>query len=211
MKKAFVQIRDSKPQISPGVKVIKSADYAQFESARELWDKYQKNLKKNEKEIEVLKQQSIEAGLLQGAEEAKSRMASQILKSASSLMTQLSDVEKDLAAVVLSAVRKIISEFDDEELVFEAVKKGLQPVYKSQRVAIRVHPDAIPSLSKRMESLRHDIDFLEIMPDEKLNATDCVIESDIGIVDASIEAQLQAIEAAVKSKLAGSLKNSQEA
>jgi len=206
----FIQVRGSAPQIKPGVKIIKSRDYIQYKSAKALWEKYQQDIRKNEAEIESLKQQSIEKGLLQGAEEAKARMASQILNSASSLITQLADIEKDLSAVVLSAVRKIVSDFDDEKLVLEAVKKGLQPVYNTQRVAIRVHPEAVPALSKQMENLKHEIDFLEIMPDKKLNFTDCIIESDIGIVNASIDAQLQAIEDAVKNKLAYSIKNSSE-
>ncbi len=210
----FMQMKETAPALRPGIKIIKATDYAHYKSARELWEKCQEDIRRNEADAEALRLKSIEDGLAKGAEEAKARMASQMLNSASSLMTQLTDIEKDLTAVVLSAVRKIVSDFEDEKLVFEAVKKGLQPVYKSQRVAIRVHPEAIPALSTQIASLRHEIDFLEILPDEKLNSTDCVIESDIGIVNASIDAQLQAIEEAVKHKLASSLEEinpSQEA
>ncbi len=202
----FIQLDNLAPRVKPGVKVIKSAEYMQYKSAKDLWHKSQQDIKKNKAEAEELKLQSIETGLNKGAEEAKARMASQMMKSASSLVSQLSNIEKDLTQVVVSAVRKIISDYDDEKLVFEAVKKGLQPVYNSQRVAIRVNPESIPFLSSQLDSLKHEIDFLEILPDAKLKATDCIIESDIGIVDASIDSQLQAIEEAVKNRIAGSLK-----
>ncbi len=206
----FIQLDNLAPRVKPGVKVIKSAEYIQYKSAKELWQKSQEDLKKNKAEAEELKLKSIESGLNKGAEEAKARMASQMLNSASSLMSQLSNIEKDLTQVVLSAVRKIISDYDNEKLVLEAVKKGLQPVYNSQRVAIRVNPESIPFLSSQLDNLKHEIDFLEILPDSQLKATDCVIESDIGIVDASIDSQLRAIEDAVKSKIAGSLKKDKQ-
>ncbi len=203
----FIQLDGLAPHVKPGVKIIKSSDYIQYKSVKDLWYKSQEDIKKNQAEAEELKLKSIESGLNKGAEEAKARMASQILSSASSLMSQLSELEQDLSDVVISAVRKIISDFDNEKLVLEAVKKGLQPVYNSQRVAIRVNPDSIPFLSSQLDSLKHEIDFLEILPDPKLGETDCIIESDIGIVDASINSQLQAIEKAVKKKVAGALKN----
>ncbi len=205
MNSDFIDIKTSVPRIKPGVKIIKSNDYMQFKSAQELWEISQKDSKQTAIEAEKLKQKSIETGLNQGAEEAKARLAKQILKSASSMTSQLSNIEKDLSDVVIAAVRKIISDFDDDKLVLEAIKKGLVPVYQSQRVAIRVNSELIPTLSTHIDSLKHEIGFLEILPDDKLGKTDCIIESDIGIVNASIDSQLQAIEKAVKSKLNGSL------
>ena len=205
MNSDFIDIKRSVPRIKPGVKIIKSNDYMQFKSAQELWQISQKDSKQTVIEAEKLKQKSIETGLNQGAEEAKARLAKQILKSASSMTSQLSNIEKDLSDVVIAAVRKIISDFDDDKLVLEAIKKGLVPVYQSQRVAIRVNSELIPTLSTHIDSLKHEIGFLEILPDDKLGKTDCIIESDIGIVNASIDSQLQAIEKAVKSKLNGSL------
>jgi len=201
----FTHVKKSIPRIKPGVKIIKSNDYMQFKSAQELWEISQKDSKENVIEAEKLKLKSIESGLNQGAEEAKARLAKQILRSASSMTYQLSKIEKDLSDVVIGAVRKIISDFDDDKLVLEAIKKGLVPVYQSQRVAIRVNSELIPSLSSHIDSLKHEIGFLEILPDDKLGKTDCIIESDIGIVNASIDSQLEAIEKAVKSKLNGTL------
>jgi type III secretion protein L len=124
-------------------------------------------------------------------------MAEQLLQSASSLTSQLADIEQDLVKVVKSAVRKIISDFHDDKLVLEAVKKGLIPVYKNQRVAIRVNPAMLPTVLDSIDAMNHKIEFLDVQPDERLKKTDCVIESDIGIIDASIESQLSAIEKAL--------------
>lgn len=206
MSSNFIQVFNKFPSIKPGIKIIKSSDYMEFKSARELWDHSQEDKKRIVVEAEELKQRSIEDGLNQGAEEAKARLASQILNSASSVASQLSNIEKDISDVVMSAVNKIISDFDDEKLVLEAVKKGLISVCLSQRASIRVNPKIIPSLSEEIKSFKHEIDFLEILPDNKLGLTDCIIESDLGIVNASIDSQLKVIEKAVNGKLAGAFR-----
>ena len=193
----FLKLRENSPQLTTAVKVIKAQDYAKYQSIQALRNDIYHEKKRQEAETPELKLKSIEAGLLRGAEEAKARMAEQLLQSASSLTSQLADIEQDLVKVVKSAVRKIISDFDDEKLVLEAVKKGLIPVYKNQQVAIRVNPEMLPTVLDSVDTMSHKIEFLEVQPDERLKKTDCVIESDIGIIDASIESQLSVIEKAL--------------
>ncbi|MCK5725550.1 MAG: HrpE/YscL family type III secretion apparatus protein [Thiotrichaceae bacterium] len=200
----FIHSQSETPKIKPGVRIIKSSDYQQYQTAKELWEKTQLDIAAHHVEAENLKMQSIEKGLSAGAEEAKSRLASQILQSATSFVNQLSAIEKDLSQVVNNAVRKIITDFDDNDLVFAAVKKGLKPVYQSQRVAIRVHPTMVENINERLQEIGHSIEFLDVSADARLNETDCIIESDAGIVDASIETQLEAISKAIASQFSGS-------
>ena len=107
-------------------------------------------------------------------------------------------VEKDLLDVVTNAVRKIIEDYDDDKLTLSMVRNGLKLVCKSQRVIVRVHPKQIDQLMQGLMNLNHNIDFLEMMPDETLSGTDCILESDIGIVRASLDEQLQHIENSIK-------------
>jgi len=193
----FLKLREHSAQLTTAVKIIKARDYAEYQSIQALRNDIYHEKKQQEAETTKLKLKSIEAGLLRGAEEAKARMAEQLLQSASSLTSQLADIEQDLVKVVKSAVRKIISDFDDDKLVLEAVKKGLIPIYKNQQVAIRVNPEMLPTVLDKIDAMNHKIEFLEVQPDERLKKTDCVIESDIGIIDASIESQLSVIEKAL--------------
>lgn len=193
----FLKLKEQLPFLSAEVKVIKAKDYVDYQSIELLRNELHHEKKHQEAEATKLKLKSIEAGLQKGAEEAKARMAEQLLQSASSLTSQLADIEQDLVNVVKSAVRKIISDFDDEQLVLKAVKKGLIPVYKNQQVAIRVNPEMMPTVLDGVETMKHKIAFLDVQPDERLKKTDCIIEADIGIIDASIESQLAVIEKAL--------------
>lgn len=193
----FLKLKENAPCLSTGVKVLKAQDYAEYQSIQTLRNDIYQQKKRQESEATTLKLKSIEAGLLKGAEEAKSRMAEQLLQSSSSLTLQLAAIEKDIVQVVKSAIRKIISDFDNEQLVLEAVKKGLITVYKNQQVAIRVNPAMMPAVLDSVDTMNHKIAFLDVQPDERLKQTDCIIEADIGIIDASIESQLSVIEKAL--------------
>jgi len=45
-------------------------------------------------------------------------------------------------------------------------------------------------------------DFLDVVPDARLERGACLLESELGVVDASLETQLKALENALRSKIA---------
>ena len=45
-------------------------------------------------------------------------------------------------------------------------------------------------------------DFLDVVPDARLERGSCLLESELGVVDASLETQLKALENALRSKIA---------
>ena len=45
-------------------------------------------------------------------------------------------------------------------------------------------------------------DFLDVVPDASLERGACLLESELGVVDASLETQLKALENALRSKIA---------
>ena len=51
-------------------------------------------------------------------------------------------------------------------------------------------------------SLMTACDFLDVVPDARLERGACLLESELGVVDASLETQLKALENALRSKIA---------
>ncbi len=196
----FIKIKDLGAVSTSGDKVLKAKDYSYYVKSQSLLNDSRQEASRSQEEASELYLKSIEKGLNQGAEEAKARLAKQILNSASSIGGQLRSIETELSEVVISAVRRIISDFDDEILVLESVRNGLTLVSKSQRVLIRANPSVIGALRESLNTVSHDIHFLEIVPDSKLSTRECILESDIGIVNASVDAQIEAIEKAIRGK-----------
>ncbi len=197
----FIKIKSLETDLKPGEKIIKAHDYAYFIKSKLIAKEAEENKRKGELAATEALLKAVQNGIAQGEEESRKQLAEQMLKASSDTLEQLAKVEKDLLDVVINAVRKIIEDYDDDKLALAMVRNGLKLVCKSQRVIVRVHPKKIDKLMQGLMSLNHNIDFLEIMPDENLSGVDCVLESDIGIVRASLEEQLQHIENSIKTAL----------
>lgn len=187
------KIQESGLRIDPACKIIKSDEYLKLLSVQEVEKELLEEKSQQENQAASLKLKSIETGLNQGAEEAKIRLAEQLISSASTMTNQLKDIEISITDVVISSVRKIIDDYDDIDLVSAVVKKALKPIYKGQKVSVRVHPEMMPRLIDEL-GLGDESDhnhFVDLVPEHQLEKTDCVIESDLGIVNASVDNQLE--------------------
>ena len=194
----FIKIKQLDTDLKPGERIIKANDYANFVKAEQLVKESEREKQKSELASTEALLKAVKNGIKQGEEESRRLLSEQMLKASSDVVSQLAKVEKDLSTVVVNAVRKIIDDFDDDQLALAMVKNGLKLVCKSQRVVVRVNPEKMDVLMQGIMSLDHNIDFLEIMPDVNLAVGDCVLESDIGIVRASVEEQLTHIENSIK-------------
>ncbi|MCK5917813.1 MAG: type III secretion system stator protein SctL [Cocleimonas sp.] len=197
----FIKIKSLETDLKSGERIIKAHDYAHFITSELIAKEAKENKRKGELAATEALLKAVQNGITQGEEESRKQLAEQMLKASSDTLEQLAEVEKGLLDVVTNAVRKIIEDYDDDKLALAMVRNGLKLVCKSQRVIVRVNPKKIDKLMQGLISLDHNIDFLEIMPDENLSDTDCVLESDIGIVRASLEEQLQHIENSIKTAL----------
>ena len=194
----FIKIKQLDTDLKPGERIIKANDYANFVKVEQLVKESEREKQKSELASTEALLKAVKNGIKQGEEESRRLLSEQMLKASSDVVSQLAKVEKDLSTVVVNAVRKIIDDFDDDQLALAMVKNGLKLVCKSQRVVVRVNPEKMDVLMQGIMSLDHNIDFLEIMPDVNLAVGDCVLESDIGIVRASVEEQLTHIENSIK-------------
>ena len=99
----------------------------------------------------------------------------------------------------MSAVRKIIDGFNDEERVLIVVKNALSVVRNQKQMTLRLHPQQVDVARARMNDLLASypgVGYLDIVADGRLSLESCILESEIGLVEASIEGQIKALETA---------------
>jgi type III secretion protein L len=86
------------------------------------------------------------------------------------------------------------------------VRQALQSVRGEQRVRVRVALKDEAFLREGLSGLLRQKNggpegFLDIIADPELLPGDCILESDLGTVEASLETQLQNLEKALLSKV----------
>ena len=156
---------------APGVPVLHAADYARLVEANDVLAAARERAAAMAAEAEKAYEERRQVGYEDGLMEGRMEQAEKMMETAMQAVEYIEGVEAKLVGVVTSAVRKIIGELDDRECTVRVVRNALNAVRSQQRVLIRMKPG------------------------------DCILECELGVVDASLETQLKAIEHALLGKI----------
>ena len=143
-------------------------------------------------------------GYQEGMEEARLEQAEQMIENVSRTIDYFARVEGRMVDLVMQAVRKIISDFDDTERVVITVKNVLGVVRNQKQMTLRLNPQQVDTVRARVDELLAaypGVGYLDIVGDSRLKPDSCILESEIGLVEASMEGQLAALQGAFQKVL----------
>ena len=183
--------------VDPACKVLKARDHATYLEAQDIVGQAHEQAAVIAEQAKVAYQQEKERGYQDGLDESKAEQAEQMLKVVSRTINYLSGIEKAMADILLSGVKKIIGDFDQEELAVGLVKNALQHVRNEKQVTIRIPPSQYNMVKARVSEILEEykgVGFIDLVADQRLSTGDCIMESEIGVVEASVDIQLQALQ-----------------
>lgn len=190
---------------APGTRVLKASEYAALLDAQAMLDAAKKRVAEKERVAEEAYARRSEEGYRDGQEEGRLEHAEKVLETVLSSVEYIEGIEATLVRVVTAAIRKVIGELDDNERIVRIVRNALVTVRNQQRVTIRVaSADEAPlreALGAMLTTTPGSLHFMDIVPDARLERGSCLLESELGVVDASLETQLKALEHALQSKI----------
>ncbi|MDR0727589.1 MAG: HrpE/YscL family type III secretion apparatus protein [Puniceicoccales bacterium] len=134
------------------------------------------------------------AGMAEGKQELSELMMSVTAKR----MESFERFEESIVNIVMRSVKRIIGEMDNAQRLKAIVHNALSAVRNQKRVVVRVNPEQATAVRESIGGIAKggdgDAPFVEVIADGRLHANDCIIETEIGTVDASLDIQLKAIE-----------------
>jgi type III secretion protein L len=137
-----------------------------------------------------------------GMEEGKQELANLMMEIAAKKMESFEKFEESIINIVMRSIKRILGEMDNEQLLTAVVHNALSSVRNQKRVIVRVNPDQAPKVRETVETMIKRGDdstpFIEVIADGRLQKNSCLIETEIGTVDASLAVQLKAIEKALQ-------------
>ncbi|MGE0329471.1 MAG: HrpE/YscL family type III secretion apparatus protein [Ramlibacter sp.] len=140
-------------------------------------------------------------GYQQGTELARTEASQHMAEQVARTDAYFTQIEDRLVALVMQGIRKIILGYTDHERVVQSVRSALAAVRNQKQMTLRVHPANVQHVESRTAELLAGypgVALLDVVGDMRLPADGCVLESDIGVVEASTEGQLAALEAAFR-------------
>lgn len=188
-----------------GSRVIRARDYSALLEGNALLEAARERAAAMEARAALDAEARREEGYRDGVMEGRMEQAEKMMETALQAVEYIEGMEETLVRVVGAAVRKIIGELDDDDRIVRIVRAALVTVRSQQRVLIRVAPSDEPAvreaLAAMLRSAPGGVSFLDVSADPRMSPGDCILESELGVVDAGLETQLGALERALSSRI----------
>jgi type III secretion protein L len=143
----------------------------------------------------------------QGYEDGKARgdadAARLVSETAVKVDRYLGGLEAEIINLALDVVRRVLGEFDASMLVAKAAAQAVTEIRRAKYLKVRLHPASVNRVRDELNAVLRESELgmaVEIDADDTLATGACILSTDIAVIDASIEAQLDAIAAAISSK-----------
>ncbi|MEO1524999.1 MAG: HrpE/YscL family type III secretion apparatus protein [Planctomycetota bacterium] len=145
-----------------------------------------------------------EDGYEQGLKDGQVEMAGKMLETVEKHVEYLSEMEAQVVSIVTKAIRKVIGEIEQHDLISRVVAKALGVARDQSKAKLRVCPAEVETVRFKIDDLLRPyptLSFVDVISDTRLSPGDCILETDIGVVDASVEVQIEAIEQTLANSL----------
>ena len=200
----FIEIKNEHLQLVPGLRILRSQDYQSYLRAQELVDVAKVQAAEIVQESRNVYEQQQALGWQAGMEQARQEQAVLIHQTQLQCQGYYRTVEQQMSEVVLQAVRKILHDYDQVALTLKVVREALSLVSNQKQVTVRVHPEQVQAVRDQIAKVHKDfpeIGYLEISADARLDQGGCILETEVGIIDASLDGQLEALSRAISTTL----------
>ena len=187
-------------------RLVKAAEVATVKSAAEIIAAAEEEAARVREEAKIAFEQEKKRGYEKGLQDGKMEIAMQKLEQVDQSLAFMEAVEQKMADIVLKALRSCVVEIGDKEMVVNIVRKTMNAVIRTQRhVTLKVAPEMVAVVKERVAALRQDyptVETFDVVEDPRLKGPACVLETEAGVADASVDTQFAAIERSLKRHLA---------
>lgn len=152
-------------------------------------------------QVQAEMKKSKEEGFAAGKEEGLEN-ALEMLVRVKELRTQLfTDNEREIVKLVFEIAKKVIGrEFtENDKAILNVIRLALSDAV-GDKIMVKVNPEDFEKVKKNEKELLKSIDnsaVLSFREDEEVKPGGCVVDTDIGTIDAQLETQLGAIKKAL--------------
>jgi len=187
-------------------RVVKAADVATVRSAAEIIAAAEADAARIREEAKVAFEAEKRRGYEKGLDDGKMEIAMLKLDQVESSVAFMENVEEKMAEIVMKALKTCVTEIGDREMVVQIVRKTMNAVIRTQKhVTLKVAADMVETVRARVSELTTvfpTVETFDVVEDPRLKGAACVLETEAGVADASVETQLAAIKKSLRKHIA---------
>lgn len=199
--KFFSLLSGDEVRIAPGEKIVPSKEYQTLRKAGEILKIVKKEAenftKQTAEEAEKIKELSFQEGFREGLESFNLHL----LTLNQEIETLRGEIRQKIIPLALKAARKIVGEelkLHPDRIV-DIVMSALKPAVQHRKVVIFVNKADLETLEihkPKIKQIFEHLESLSIQERDDIEPGGCMIQTEAGIINAQLENQWQALEAA---------------
>ena len=194
-------------EIQSDRRLVKASEIATVKTAEDLVAAAEAEAARIREEAKAAFEAERRRGYDEGLQAGNLEIAMQKLDQVDQSVAFMESVEGKMADVVMKALRSCVEEIGDREMVVNIVRKTMKAVIRTQRqVTLKVAPEMAATVRERMSSILASyptVETMDVVEDSRLKGPACILETEAGVADASVETQLAAIEKSLARHLSG--------
>ncbi|HLB52620.1 MAG TPA: HrpE/YscL family type III secretion apparatus protein [Chlamydiales bacterium] len=201
--KLFSLLSGKQVHLQPGKKRVPASEFSLLINAAELLDTARKEATDFRKEVAIEAEQIREQAFQEGFQEGLKTWNHQLLILEEGVKKLREEISEKILPLALGAAKKIFGEElkTHPDRIIDIIRNVVKPVVQHKKIHIYVNKSDLPILEEKKSELKALFEHLEslvIQERSDIEPGGCMIETEAGILNAQLENQWRALEAAFK-------------
>ncbi|PWU07786.1 MAG: hypothetical protein C5B47_05605 [Verrucomicrobia bacterium] len=192
------------PLLNQKGRLLKAVDVGIVCSAIEIFEAAKNEEQKRRQEMQEEWHRQVQAGFRLGTEEARRKMAAHYWSVVSNTVAYLELMQEQIAETIVQAVRTLVQAPSPAERALQLASAAVERLRQQAWIVLCLNPADVDSVNSLLESWKTQLPRnmrVETRASEEVARGDCVLESPIGRVDASLETQMSILKEQLRKAL----------
>jgi type III secretion protein L len=199
--KLFSYIYQGDIHLNTERKVVPAEEYSRLMDSIEVLEKAKEEVEQYKKEVETQCQKLREEAQERGFQEGLAKFNEQLMGFEQELRRIRHETQKLVLPLALKAAKKIVNKELEihPDTIVDIVIQALAPAKQNHKITIYVNKqdkDALEENKGKIKDILEQLQSLSIQERSDVSLGGCIIETETGIINASIENQWRSLEAA---------------
>jgi type III secretion protein L len=176
--------------------VVKADEFETLVEARETLRLARRAAEEMRATVAAEVEQARRLGYEKGQQEARAELSSQIAETKAQLEHSFASLEGRIVQTVLKAVQQILASTSDRALLEPLIRRVLAQSNSDSPLRLRVSAEQFDAANDAVSSLLKEfpqVEWIDVAKDPNASRGTCVLESEFGVIDGSIDTQLAAL------------------
>ncbi|MET0533994.1 MAG: type III secretion system stator protein SctL [Steroidobacter sp.] len=176
--------------------VVKREEFSALVTAHEIVTEAQRHAETIEADMHDQVEAARRAGYEAGLQEARTEFSASVVTTVAEMETAFMRLEPRIVNTVMSALQQILGQIDERALMEQLIRRVLGEARNRKELRLRVAATQFDAINEWLAGVMRefpDVEFIDLLKDPNAASGTCILESEFGAIDASVDVQLAAV------------------